>query len=200
MPDDLTEADLARLEAVDRAASPGPWLADMGDVMADGGDVLLASLNEGCLEADDPRLLADSYLIAEARNALPALIAAARELQAVRCWARAVITAHREAEFRVPEALRDAIERASGTAWRPCPHERGLEELRAVLADRLREVGSTLEELERLRAVEARAKEQLAEARLKCAEAVEAEDGAKSAFHRNRAWALKRVLDGGRDA
>ena len=113
---DLTEAGLARLEALDEQANAAPWGATSAHVMQINSTWPYVIAHAG----DEYDFSTDMELIAEARNALPALIAAARELLSQR------------------EALAG-------------------DEARAVLSDRMRESGSTLAELERLRAIEARA-------------------------------------------
>lgn len=86
----LTDAELAKLEALHHAATPGPWLADFHHTRVTAGRrhamvrvtgelAPLAAVVlgvEGCSE-DEGR--ATASLIPAARNALPALLAEVRE-------------------------------------------------------------------------------------------------------------------------
>lgn len=67
---DLTPEALDALAALDQAATPGPWRAASGSV-----ETIVMSETVATMRLDD----ADAALIAAMRNALPALIAAARE-------------------------------------------------------------------------------------------------------------------------
>lgn len=97
----LTEEQIARLEALEQAATPGPWehrkhpgdygiIRVMGDrqcPVPDHDDCAVLSMIQpdlaivGLAHAPDT-VAADATLIAEMRNALPALIAALRASQA----------------------------------------------------------------------------------------------------------------------
>jgi hypothetical protein len=79
--------DLDQLDALAAAATPGPWLVDRdGDVVADRDrDSMLAAYPSA----------ADAALIVAAVNALPALVAAARERDQLRA---AVLTLADEAD------------------------------------------------------------------------------------------------------
>ena len=73
MTDDLTPEALDALTALDQAATPGPWEADPVVVRGNGGR------NAVCDTRGSQVPTHNAALIAAMRNALPALIAAARE-------------------------------------------------------------------------------------------------------------------------
>jgi hypothetical protein len=75
------DAQLAELEALLAKATPGPWLSDGNMVSTE--DALFMGREEDIVGEDIVRD-EDAALIAALRNAAPALLAAARELNAVR--------------------------------------------------------------------------------------------------------------------
>lgn len=74
----MTPAELATIEALANAATPGPWRVDRGDVVADEPCVGVV----GIAEVMGAREEADATFIAAARQAVPALVAEARRLRA----------------------------------------------------------------------------------------------------------------------
>lgn len=82
----LTEEQLAELEALADAATPGPWgvyhdIDDWYDVWA---DIAI----KGDTRVSGPGIYADASFIATARTAIPQLIAEVRRLKAKITWLR----------------------------------------------------------------------------------------------------------------
>lgn len=94
--DSLTPERIARLRELHEAATPGPWqraeefngTEESWDVNAEGGALEVAFCPEGLDPVDRARTVADAELIAEARNALPDLLAA---IEGVRGYADRLI-------------------------------------------------------------------------------------------------------------
>lgn len=82
----MTDAELERLERLEKAATPGPWNTTRysGGISFSGPLRLYSGTNEEFGEPDPIRFEneANIYLIAAARNALPELIAEIRRLRA----------------------------------------------------------------------------------------------------------------------
>jgi hypothetical protein len=112
----LSEDGLARLEKLEREASPAPWSVD---VLPYEG-VPLPTLVHGPLDDPSERFEVDTLsrpacdFLAEVRNALPGLIAAAREAGRYRQLAEDADRAKGEGEA-LEKALRQAL--ASLRAW-----------------------------------------------------------------------------------
>lgn len=87
----MTPAELAELEALEAAATPGPWEADEWYGMDDGGWCAVGPHHQCSDDEDDcddspdspphQRAKADARFIAAARSALPRLLARVRELE-----------------------------------------------------------------------------------------------------------------------
>ena len=114
MKPDLPFPDLDALEALERAATPAPWEVSSGPwvglqfgVMS--GNDCIVSCNE--VQPDADRL--NATIISLARNALPSLLALARECLALRAVWEAGVAAERERCWAIAEqkvqAVLDAI-------------------------------------------------------------------------------------------
>jgi hypothetical protein len=81
----LSEAELDELDALARAASPGPWRAFAGPGI--GGDAFISMSDDDATpdmyvrHEDEPATVADLDFIAAARNYVPRLLAEIRELR-----------------------------------------------------------------------------------------------------------------------
>ena len=82
----MTEEELTRLEALEQAATPGPWVSlandsvlfcDVYSVAGDNNSPIIGI----CRMPESDDRIADMAFIAEARNALPSLIAEVRRLR-----------------------------------------------------------------------------------------------------------------------
>lgn len=83
----MTEAQLAELEALSLAATPGPWV--VAEHMASRVTMVVAEGHP--MATGIPHVLEDKSFIAAAREAVPALVAEVRRLKAernllARCW------------------------------------------------------------------------------------------------------------------
>lgn len=130
MTDRLSDAQLAELEALLAKATPGPWHVQRYD--EDDGSITYEIWNddvERVLRINDdggnPRAKIDGDAIASAVNALPALLAEAKQ-------ARADVAAIRAAAFEEAAKVADVLavnrERASSAAAHAC----------RVIAERIR--------------------------------------------------------------
>ena len=83
----MTDIDIDKLEALERAATPAPWVYDDG--IETDGDTQYRERPEivGPFGADAART-DDCIFLAELRNAAPALIAEVRRLRAIEAAAR----------------------------------------------------------------------------------------------------------------
>lgn len=86
MPPTLTPADLARLEALAAAATPGPWrMLDVKTPWVYAADCVVHRMLEAfdpAMRDPVPRWLADAAFIAAAREAVPSLLATLRQATA----------------------------------------------------------------------------------------------------------------------
>lgn len=76
--------DLDKLEALDKAATPGPWRTSMSgySIKSDDENLPIVACVHGGMDASDAQLETfqdNAALISAMRNALPALLQAARE-------------------------------------------------------------------------------------------------------------------------
>ncbi len=152
--------DLDALEAMEKAATPGPWISDAPGCVAkhynEGGKSSAAICGRGFNPSKEDESNAD--LIAAARNALPALIRAARERDELREnqsrlfqseaalieKLRAQIARAERAEARVKELPSpEAVEAAKDALREAIPHLP--DEARESVADRCRQALARLE-------------------------------------------------------
>lgn len=82
---DLTETELSALEELERTATAGPWQAHAHMVEAEAGADLIGECSDAYPLGNN-----NAELIAAARNALPSLLAAARERDELRRQVEAI--------------------------------------------------------------------------------------------------------------
>lgn len=85
MPDEpLSEAELDELEALARAASPAPWIAETGSAIGGPEFIMITDYDDSQPDMyvqhdDQPAPAAELEFIAAARNSIPRLVAEVRQ-------------------------------------------------------------------------------------------------------------------------
>lgn len=114
----LTDAEIAELEQMERAATPGPWRSDWRGTnhfeitSPEGGSYWVVQPGHNCCDDENPRWDAagqDLDLIAAMRNALPALL---EERRALREALRSTLAEMEKCRSRAGDGDDDSLRRS----------------------------------------------------------------------------------------